>query len=151
MAAASLNATERILPFLQWSIAMWLAMPALPPLPMNITLLPASCASRKCWTMEKNASFSGISAPDALVTSASRQQRSSCAKYPVTRSTEIIPAPYALFQQGMNGFDNVHFLNRPLVAYDIHLQRTDDIPDETSHVDGTACRHHRGYDAKKRV
>ena len=42
----SLNAVVRKLPFFEKSVAMWLAIAAVPPLPMNISSLPESCAAR---------------------------------------------------------------------------------------------------------
>ena len=78
---ASLNAIARRSPFLEKSMARWLAMPALPPLPTNMILLSPSWASCAARPTHSQPCSSGSACALRSVTSAPRSNRSSVAKY----------------------------------------------------------------------
>jgi hypothetical protein len=57
-------------PFLEKSTAMWVAIPMLPPLPMNMILLPRSFTRRHILAIFSNATPSGTGSPPVTVHSA---------------------------------------------------------------------------------
>jgi hypothetical protein len=76
----SLNATVRRLPFLVKSVAMWLAIAALPPLPMNISLLPCAWVRMARCVAQSYASDSESGRPVLSVHAVAARWRASVSK-----------------------------------------------------------------------
>src|SRR5882757_302684 len=143
--APSPNAIARMPPFFEKSTAICVAMPMLPPFPMNMTLPPLSWAEWQRWLTSSEPALSVMRSPPALVHSASRVALERVSRYEPTMSR----IARSLFKQAVQILDQRNLVHSATVADDLHLERADYIADEPDEIHRHAGRHQRRRDREK--
>src|SRR5262249_55093980 len=136
--ATSLNARALSPPFFEKSIARWLEILWLPPLPMNISLLPRSCDLCARLRKVSKPRSRPMSWPERSVTAVSRMAAARVSKYATILSRMGTSYLNNSLQQRGDGLDHGRFFDRRAMAHDFNLERADHVADE-AHPVNRAC------------